>query len=67
MEALGVTANELDIRPAATQMLRQGASLPAIGAVLRHASVETTAHYAKVDMALLQEVVRAWPEAQPCS
>jgi site-specific recombinase XerD len=52
---------------AATQMLRQGASLPAIGAVLRHASVETTAHYAKVDMALLQEVVRAWPEAQPCS
>jgi len=52
---------------AATQMLRQGASLPAIGAVLRHASVETTAHYAKVDMALLQEVARAWPEAQPCS
>jgi len=48
---------------AATQMLRQGASLPAIGAVLRHASVETTAHYAKVDTALLQEVARAWPEA----
>jgi len=52
---------------AATQMLRQGASLPSIGAVLRHASVETTAHYAKVDIALLQEVARAWPEAQPCS
>ena len=52
---------------AATQMLRQGASLPSIGAVLRHASVETTAHYAKVDIALLQEVVRAWPEAEPCS
>ena len=52
---------------AATQMLRQGASLPAIGAVLRHASVETTAHYAKVDIALLQEVASAWPEAQPCS
>jgi site-specific recombinase XerD len=48
-------------------MLRQGASLPSIGAVLRHASVETTAHYAKVDMALLQEVVSVWPEAQPCS
>jgi integrase/recombinase XerD len=52
---------------AATQMLRQGASLPSIGAVLRHASVETTAHYAKVDMALLQEVASVWPEAQPCS
>jgi integrase/recombinase XerD len=52
---------------AATQMLRQGASLPSIGAVLRHASVETTAHYAKVDIALLQEVVRAWPEVEPCS
>jgi site-specific recombinase XerD len=51
---------------AATQMLRQGASLPSIGAVLRHASVETTAHYAKVDMALLREVARAWPEAEPC-
>ena len=52
---------------AATQMLRQGASLPSIGAVLRHASVETTAHYAKVDIALLREVVRAWPEAELCS
>jgi len=48
-------------------MLRQGASLPSIGAVLRHASVETTAHYAKVDRALLQEVARTWPEVQPCS
>ena len=52
---------------AATQMLRQGASLSSIGAVLRHASVETTAPYAKVDTALLQEVARAWPEVQPCS
>jgi site-specific recombinase XerD len=52
---------------AATQMLRQGASLPSIGAVLRHASVETTAHYAKVDIALLRDVARAWPEGAPCS
>ena len=43
-------------------MLRQGVSLPSIGAVLRHASVETTAHYAKVDIALLQQVARPWPE-----
>jgi integrase/recombinase XerD len=51
---------------AATHMLRQGVSLPSIGAVLRHASVETTAHYAKVDVVLLQEVARPWPEVTPC-
>ena len=50
---------------AATNMLRQGASLPSIGAVLRHAAVEPTAHYAKVDVDLLHEVVRAWPEVSP--
>ncbi|HEY5869882.1 MAG TPA: tyrosine-type recombinase/integrase [Candidatus Tectomicrobia bacterium] len=51
---------------AATQMLRHGASLPSIGAVLRHASLETTAHYAKVDVALLHSVARPWPEVPPC-
>jgi integrase/recombinase XerD len=51
---------------AATQMVRQGASLPSIGAVLRHASLETTAHYAKVDVALLHSVARAWPEVTRC-
>ena len=35
---------------AATGLLRQGASLQVIGEVLRHRSVETTAHYAKVDV-----------------
>ena len=53
------------IRPPPT-MLRQGASLPSIGALLRHASVETTAHYAKVDVPLLHTVVSAWPEVPPC-
>jgi integrase/recombinase XerD len=52
---------------AATQMVRQGASLPSIGAVLRHASLETTAHYAKVDVALLHRVARPWPEVTQCS
>ncbi len=51
---------------AATQMVRQGASLPSIGAVLRHASLETIAHYAKVDVALLHSVARAWPEVTRC-
>jgi integrase/recombinase XerD len=51
---------------AATTMLRQGVSLPSIGAVLRHASVETTAHYAKVDIDLLHMVARPWPEVMSC-
>jgi integrase/recombinase XerD len=51
---------------AATSMLRQGVSLPSIGALLRHASVETTAHYAKVDITLLQAVARPWPEVPLC-
>jgi site-specific recombinase XerD len=46
---------------AATAMLRQGSSLDVIGAVLRHRSVESTAHYAKVDLTLLRSVVQPWP------
>lgn len=51
---------------AATGLLRQGASLQVIGEVLRHRSVDTTAHYAKVDVDLLQEVVRPWPGGTSC-
>lgn len=51
---------------AATEMLRDGASLQAIGAVLRHVSIETTAHYAKVDVELLHEVAMPWPEVKSC-
>lgn len=51
---------------AATAMLRQGTSIEAIGAVLRHASIETTHVYTKVDLALLDEVVMPWLEVTPC-
>jgi site-specific recombinase XerD len=51
---------------AATQMLRQGVPLPTIGAVLRHKSVETTMVYAKVDVQLLDQVARPWPEDSSC-
>ena len=51
---------------AATAMLRQGASLQTIGDILRHTSIETTAHYAKVDVDLLQHVARPWPEGALC-
>jgi integrase/recombinase XerD len=53
---------------AATEMLRQGSSLDVIGAVLRHRSVESTAHYAKVDSTLLRSVAQPWPGkgGSPC-
>lgn len=47
---------------AAALMLRQGVSMEDIGAVLRHALMETTAIYAKVDVDLLREVVMPWPK-----
>jgi site-specific recombinase XerD len=49
---------------AATEMLRQGLSLTAIGVVLRHASIETTTGYAKVDFPLLHQVAQPWPEEE---
>jgi integrase/recombinase XerD len=51
---------------AATAMLRQGTSLEAIGAVLRHASIETTHIYTKVDVDLLHQVVVPWLEVESC-
>lgn len=50
----------------ATTMLGEGISLPAIGALLRHASIETTSVYAKVDVELLREVAMPWPGVEPC-
>ena len=47
---------------AATMMLRAGATLDEIGTVLRHKSPDTTAHYAKVDIAALQQVAQPWPK-----
>jgi site-specific recombinase XerD len=49
---------------AATEMLRQGASLYEISAMLRHRSIATTAVYAKVDVASLKLVAQPWPEVQ---
>jgi integrase/recombinase XerD len=51
---------------AATTMLREGASLAGISAVLRHRSPRTTAHYAKVDFGLLSEIAQPWPEVASC-
>jgi len=50
---------------AATQMLRSGVPLDQIGLVLRHRSIDMSAHYAKVDVALLRGVAQPWPGAHP--
>jgi site-specific recombinase XerD len=46
---------------AATAMLRGGATLQAVGAVLRHRSLDMTAHYAKVDVTMLEAIAQPWP------
>ncbi len=48
---------------AATEMLRAGAALTDVGQVLRHASVLTTAIYAKVDRDRLRTLALPWPGA----
>jgi site-specific recombinase XerD len=50
---------------AATQLLRRGSSLPEIAHVLRHRHIDTTAIYAKVDLAGLAELARPWPGSAP--
>lgn len=50
----------------ATNMLRSGASLDAVGTVLRHSHRSTTTIYAKVDTAMLQRVAQPWPEGASC-
>ncbi len=51
---------------AATAMLRAGSSLDTIATVLRHRSPETTLHYAKVDIAMLQQIAQPWPGRAAC-
>lgn len=53
---------------AATQWLRDGSPLELIGVVLRHRCIESTAHYAKVDVTLLRSVAQPWPAegGAPC-
>jgi integrase len=45
----------------ACDLLRQGCSLDEIGELLRHQSPDTTAIYAKVDLAALHSLALPWP------
>jgi site-specific recombinase XerD len=49
----------------ATQMVRRGASFKQVADVLGHARLETTAIYAKLDVATLSRVAMPWPGESP--
>jgi site-specific recombinase XerD len=55
-----VTAHRLR-HTLACELLRAGTPLAQIAPVLRHASVATTAVYAKVDREALRTLARPWP------
>lgn len=50
----------------ATEMLRHGATLQEISALLRHRHIETTQIYAKVDVEALRQIAQPWPEVPSC-
>jgi site-specific recombinase XerD len=58
----GVAAHRLR-HALASELLREGASLIDIGQVLRHKHLESTAIYAKVDLARLRQAAQPWPGA----
>ena len=59
----GLPAAYLFRHSRATHLLRDGSSLEAVGALLRHQLTKTTALYARVDIPMLRAVAQPWPEA----
>lgn len=51
---------------AAFRLLLEGATLEGIGTLLRHASLDTTAIYAKVDLTALSQIAQPWPTEVAC-
>jgi integrase/recombinase XerD len=49
---------------AATTLLRRGATLDTIGALLRQRSMDVTALYAKVDVLTLRRMAQPWPDKE---
>ncbi len=57
----GLPAAYLFRHSRATHLLRAGISLEAVGALLRHQSIKTTAIYARVDVPMLLDLAQPWP------
>ena len=62
VDGAGLPAAYLFRHSRATHLLRGGAAPEAVGALLRHQSVKTTALYARVDAPMLLTVAQPWPE-----
>ncbi len=61
IRGVGPASSHLFRHSAATNLLRAGAPLEAIGTLLRHRSPDATAIYARVDVRMLREMVQPWP------
>ena len=61
IRGVGPMSSHLFRHSAATNLLRDGTPLEAVGALLRHRSPDTTAIYARVDVRMLRELVQPWP------
>ena len=61
IRGVGPTSSHLFRHSAATNLLRDGAPLEAVGTLLRHRSPDTTAIYARVDVRMLRELAQPWP------
>lgn len=59
-----VTGTHVLRHTVATRLLQAGASMKEIADVLRHRSLDTSAIYAKVDLATLTTVALPWPEGR---
>ena len=63
----GCTSSHVFRHSLARRLLAQEVPLEAIGVVLRHRNVQTSAKYAKLDTSTLDTVVQPWPaEVGPC-
>ncbi len=61
IRGVGPTSSHLFRFSAATNLLRDGAPLEAIGTLLRHRSADATAITARVDVRMLRELAQHWP------
>ena len=61
IRGVGPTSSHLFRHSAATNLLRDGTPLEAVGVLLRHSSPDVTAIYARVDVRMLRELVQPWP------
>ena len=61
IQGVGPASSHLFRHSAATNLLRSGTPLEAVGTLLRHSSPDVSAIYARVDVRMLRELAQPWP------